>query len=113
MRLVTLAALILAPACAPVAGPPLAVAQSPAAVADSLIAADRAFAAAAAGKTAAEALDAMIADDVVMFIIPAPTQARNRAEARAIMGQVFAGDPVTLRWAPVRAAVNPFVARAS
>ena len=106
MRLVALPALTLAPACAPVAGPPLAVAQSPAAVADSLIAADRAFAAAAAGKTAAEALDAMIADDVVMFIIPAPTQARNRAEARAIMGEVFAGDPVTLRWAPVRAGVS-------
>jgi len=43
---------------------------------------------------------------VVMFIIPAPTQARNRAEARAIMSQAFAGDAVTLRWAPVRGGVS-------
>ena len=106
MRLVMLTALLLAPACAPVAKPASAVVQSPASVADSLLAADRAFAAAAAGKPAAEALDAMIADDVVMFIIPAPTQARNRAEAQAIMGQVFAGDAVTLRWAPVRGGVS-------
>jgi ketosteroid isomerase-like protein len=106
MRLMILAVLLLAPACAPVARPLSAVAPSPASVADSLIAADRAFAAAAAGKPAAEALDAMIADDVVMFVIPAPTQARNRADARAIMAQVFAGDPVTLRWAPVRGGVS-------
>src|SRR5689334_8991170 len=107
MRFAILSAMLLSlTACARVAGPSPAVVQSPAAVADSLLAADRAFAAAAASKPAAEALDAMIADDVVMFVIPAPTQARNRAEAQAIMAQVFAGDPVTLRWAPVRGGIS-------
>jgi ketosteroid isomerase-like protein len=108
MRLALLSALFLTPAvaCAPVNAAPAGFSQSPAAIADGLLAADRAFAAAASGKPAAEALDAMIADDVVMFIIPAPTQAPNRAEAQAIMGQAFGSEPVTLRWAPVRGGVS-------
>lgn len=103
IRFICLLAFALGLARAPVAA---AQQPSPVAVADSLIAADRAFAAAAKGKPAAEALDAMIADDVVMFIVPAPTQARNRAEARAIMSQAFGSDPVTLRWAPVRGGIS-------
>lgn len=107
MHVKILSAITLAlAACAPAVVGSAPQQQSPTAVVDTLIAADRAFAAAAKDRPAADALDAMIADDVVMFIVPAPNQARNRGEARAVMSQAFGSEPVTLRWGPVRGGIS-------
>ena len=81
-------------------------AQSPQALADDLLRADRSFAAAAAGKPTAEAVAAMLDSDAVMFIIPQPTLARGRSEAVDLLAKAFAGDPSPLDWKPIRAGVS-------
>jgi ketosteroid isomerase-like protein len=78
---------------------------SPAQVADGLIAADRAFAAAAAAKPASEAVAAMLTDDVVLFAVPVANQARNRAEAIDVLRKTFGPDEGRLSWTPVRAGI--------
>jgi ketosteroid isomerase-like protein len=86
--------------------PPKADTQTPQAVADDLLRADRAFAAAAAGKPAAQAVAAMLDKDLVMFIVPQPPLARGKAEALDVLAKGFGSEPSTLSWAPVRAGVS-------
>jgi ketosteroid isomerase-like protein len=80
--------------------------QSPQALADDLLNADRAFSAAAADQPAGDAIAAMLDDDVVMFIVPQPPLARGRTEATAVLAKAFAGEPSSLTWTPVRAGVS-------
>lgn len=93
-------------ACTPLPPQPVAITQSPQAIADELLMADRAFAAAATNRPPAEAIAAMLDDDVVMFIVPQPPLARGRTEALDLLGKAFAGEPSTLSWAPVRAGIS-------
>ena len=88
------------------AGPARVEAQSPQALADDLLSADRAFAAAAADKPAADAVAAMLDGDPVMFIVPQPPLARGRAEAVELLAKAFGGGPSTLGWTPIRAGVS-------
>jgi ketosteroid isomerase-like protein len=99
----SIAALVLS---APPAFSEPAASRSPQAVADELLSADRAFSAAAANKSSADAVAAMLDDDVVMFIVPQPPLARGRAEATALLAKAFAGEPSTLSWTPVRSGVS-------
>lgn len=108
MRLSILAAFCIA--CAtPVAVPAMAQVQaastSPQQVVDDLLAADRAFAAAAANVDTVTALSAMFHDDVVMPL-PAGTFARGRdAAVEALRGNPF--NPASrAEWAPVRGGVS-------
>lgn len=92
------AALAQAPAVA-------AIAASPQAAVDSLLAADRAFAAAAADVDVVTALSAMFADDVIM-----PTPARKFARGKAAAVEVLRANPANLvartSWTPVRGGVS-------
>jgi ketosteroid isomerase-like protein len=81
-------------------------ALTPQGVADDLLAADRGFSAAAATRPAANAIAAMLDDDVVMFIVPQPPLVRGKAQAQDLLAKAFAGPPSTLSWAPVRAGVS-------
>jgi ketosteroid isomerase-like protein len=79
--------------------------RSPATIADELIAADRGFASAAAGKPVVDALAPMFAADVVM---PLPTAAFARGREEAIAGLKSNPDNAQgrLEWFPVRAGVS-------
>ena len=99
----SLSALLLS---APPAFSQTSAASSPQSVADDLLNADRGFSAAAANKPAADAIAAMLDDNVVMFIVPQPPLARGKAEATALLAKAFAGDASTLSWKPVRAGVS-------
>ena len=99
----SLSALLLS---APPAFSQTSAASSPQSVADDLLNADRGFSAAAANKPAANAIAAMLDDNVVMFIVPQPPLARGKAEATALLAKAFAGDASTLSWKPVRAGVS-------
>ena len=101
------AALALATLPAAVAAQPAttAVAASPQAALDELLAADRAFAAAAADVDVVTALSAMFADDVRMAT-PARTFARTKAEAVAVLRANPANLVSRTRWAPVRGGVS-------
>lgn len=86
----------------------MAIAQDsrqPGAVADELLAADRAFAAAAAARTVVEALAPMFASDVVM---PLPTAVFARGKDKVT--EALAGNPDNttgrVEWFPVRAGVS-------
>jgi ketosteroid isomerase-like protein len=79
---------------------------TPAQVADGLMAADRAFAAAAASRSATDAVAAMITDDVVLFAVPVANLARNREEAVEVLRTAFGPDEGRLGWAPVRAGIS-------
>lgn len=105
MPMKLLAAIAIA-AAAPLAAKPATQRTAPAAVADGLIAADRAFAATAASRPAIEALSAMITDDAIFYIVPVPNLATNRAEAVEVMRKAFGGDDVTLSWTAVRAGIS-------
>ena len=107
MRKLLIPAFVLATAMAP----PLAARPGhhrliPAAVADGLLAADRAFAAAAATRTATDAIAAMLADGVVLFAVPVANQARNRAEAIEVLNKAFGPAPGTIGWTSIRAGVS-------
>jgi len=78
---------------------------SPAASADNLLAADRALAKAAATRSAAAAIGAMLDDDVVMFIVPEPPLARGKAEAIELLEKAF-GSNSTISWTPVRVGIS-------
>ena len=103
--LLSLVALAIA-GVAPAAAKPAGHRHSPSAVADELLSADRAFAAAAASRSATETLSAMITDDVVFYIVPVANQARSRGEAIEVMRKAFGADPVRLSWIPVRAGIS-------
>jgi len=79
---------------------------SPVRVADGLLAADRGFAAAAAARSASDAIAAMITDDVVLFVVPVANQARNRAQALEVLHKAFGPDEGRLSWTPVRAGIS-------
>ncbi|MDO9489756.1 MAG: DUF4440 domain-containing protein, partial [Sphingomonadaceae bacterium] len=99
-------AAVPAPALAQVTTPPpRAVAADAQAAVDSLLAADRAFAAAAAEVDVVTALSAMFADDVRM-----PTPARGFTASKAQAVAVLAANPANrvarVDWAPVRGAIS-------
>ena len=76
-------------------------------VVDDLLAADRAFAAAAANTTVIPALSAMFADDVVLPTpVPAPGFARGKTAAIEALKSNPANQSARLEWAPVRAGVS-------
>jgi ketosteroid isomerase-like protein len=94
-----------APAVLAQAQAPAAVAASPQAAVDELLAADRAFAAAAADIDVVTALSAMYADDVIV-----PTPARNFARGKAAAIEVLRANPANLAsrvsWTPMRGGVS-------
>jgi hypothetical protein len=94
--------LLILTSCSP---PPQQVAGSPAAVADSLLTVDRAFAAAAEDTNVVDGLVAMLASNVVM---PAPGGILVRG--RDSVGRVLSGNPANLTsravWTPVRAGIS-------
>lgn len=99
-------ALLMAAAPAVLAQAPLpaAVAATPQAAVDDLLAADRAFAAAAANVDVVTALSAMYADDV---IVPTPARfARGKAAAVEVLRANPANLVSRLSWAPVRGGVS-------
>jgi ketosteroid isomerase-like protein len=80
---------------------------TPQTVVDELLAADRAFAAAAAQTTAVPALTAMFADDVILPIgAPKPGFARGKAQATEALTANPANAQTRLEWSPVRAGVS-------
>lgn len=81
-------------------------APTPQAVADDLLAADRAFAAAAAAKPAVEAITAMLADDVAMMAPPPVHFTRGRARAAQLLGDNADYRDGRVEWAPVRAGIS-------
>ena len=93
MRLAVLALFAFASACAAQAPESASVAQStaPQQVADELMNADRAFAAAAASAGNVAALAPMLRDDVVVFAIPVPGFANGRDAAIERIGAVKEG----------------------
>lgn len=82
-------------------------APPPQAVADDLLAADRAFAAAAANTTVVPALSAMFGEDVMMPV-PAPTPGFARGMAQAV--EALRANPenatARLEWTPIRAGIS-------
>ena len=99
MRLLALLPLILSLGQSP--GEP----GSPRAAAEQLLAADRAFAAAAGDRSAVDALAAMFSDDVT---VPAPGNLFVQGKAKAI--EALKANPENLsarvRWTPIRAGVS-------
>lgn len=94
-----------APAAFAQATTAVAAEAGPQAAVDSLLAADRAFAAAAANVDVVTALSAMFADDVIM-----PTPARSFARGKAAAVEVLRANPANLvsrtSWTPVRGGVS-------
>ncbi len=82
-----------------------AAATTPQGVADSLLAADRAFAAAAAGTDTASAIAAMFHDEVVMPLPDASFAQGREAAAAALRANPF-NTASRAQWAPVRAGVS-------
>jgi len=95
--------LALAPAAA--AGPAVQPAETPQAAVDGLLAADRAFAAAAAGTDVATGLSAMYDADVVVPL-PGAAFARGKAAAVAALRANPANAAGRATWAPVRGGVS-------
>lgn len=97
-----IAALPLPAAAAPAQAP---VAASPQAAVDALLAADRAFAAAAANRNVVDGLTAMFAADMWM-----PTPAGSFARTPAAAAEVLRANPANLtahvEWAPVRGGIS-------
>ena len=92
---------------APAIGAPRAVAQAPAsaaALADELMAADRAFAAAAAGTNLVDALLGMFRDDVSMNWPKGFAMGRDEARAALLSNPANAGSRTS--WTPLRAGVS-------
>jgi ketosteroid isomerase-like protein len=98
LRLPLAAALLLAAI-------PLAAQPSPQSAANELLAADRAFSAAAATSDLTGALDAMFADDV-LIPLPQGKWARGRAEAREALRANPANADARISWEPVRAGIS-------
>lgn len=91
---------------ASIAAPAVAqAAATPQRVADGLLAADRAFAAAASGTDTASTIAAMFHDDVVMPL-PGATFARGREAAAAALRANPFNIASRAEWAPVRAGVS-------
>ncbi|HEX8193167.1 MAG TPA: DUF4440 domain-containing protein [Allosphingosinicella sp.] len=84
---------------------PAQTAMTPQGVAESLLAADRAFAAAAAGTDTASAIAAMFHDDVVMPLPDASFASGREAAAAALRANPF-NLASRAQWAPVRAGVS-------
>jgi ketosteroid isomerase-like protein len=81
--------------------------STPQAVVDELLAADRAFAAAAATRSPADALLAMFADEIVVPTpIPRPGWARGKAQAAEALKANPANQQGHLTWAPIRGGVS-------
>ena len=91
--------------CARVSARPAPAATSPQAVVDELLAADRAFAAAAASTDVAGALEPMLLDDVIM---PLPDRrfAMTRAEAVQFLRTNPDNAGAHLGWAPIRGGIS-------
>lgn len=81
-----------------------AASQSPAALADELLAADRAFAAAAADKPLVDALTAMFRDDIAMNWPKGFTSSID--EARTVLSTNAANKTSRAEWWPIRAGVS-------
>lgn len=106
-----LAALVIAAAtpafasCAVSPPAPIAALQDPQAVANELLAADRAFSAQAADRPIAAALPAMF-DDAVIMPLPTGTFATGKAAVIAALGVNPVNAVAKAQWAPVRAGVS-------
>ncbi len=106
-----LAALVLAVAVPTLAGcagkppAPIAELQDPQAVADKLLAVDRAFSSQAADQPIATALPAMF-DDAIVMPLPTGTFATGKAAATAALAANPANVAAKAQWAPVRAGVS-------
>ncbi|HEX8216526.1 MAG TPA: hypothetical protein VF577_03585 [Allosphingosinicella sp.] len=107
MKSLVALALAVLPAGAVASQPSAAVApQSPQAAVESLLAADRAFAAASAGTDLVTALSAMFDRDVVMPI-PGPAGfARGREAAVAVLRANSSNVTARAEWAPIRGGVS-------
>jgi ketosteroid isomerase-like protein len=79
--------------------------QTPQSVADELLAADRAFAAAAERVNVIEGISAMLDDSVIMQI-PAPTFARGKPAAVASLRSNADNERSRMTWTPVRAGIS-------
>lgn len=79
--------------------------QSPQSVANDLLAADRAFAAAAATTDLVGALDAMFADDIVMPL-PQGKWARGRGAALDALRATPGNSDAKIDWSPVRVGIS-------
>lgn len=88
-----------------VAAAPPAAADSPQAAVDSLLDADRAFAAAARSKNVVDGLTAMFAEDVWMPT-PAATFARSKAAAAEVLASNPANRTAHVEWTPVRGGIS-------
>ena len=78
--------------------------QSPQALADELLAADRSYSAAAAGRNVVDALTAMFRDDVTMS---APGKfTTSRAEARELLSTNAANLTARVDWRPLRVGIS-------
>lgn len=81
--------------------------QTPQTAVDELLAADRAFASAAARTTVIPALTAMFADDVVLPTpVPKPGFVRGKAQASEVLKTNPANATGKLEWAPLRGGVS-------
>jgi ketosteroid isomerase-like protein len=83
-----------------------AVAASPQAVVDELLATDRAFAAASAQTDSVSGLSAMLDKDIVMFVIPLPALAHGKAEATETLRAGFGTPASKTDWQPIRGGVS-------
>lgn len=97
-----LVALLAQAGCARARGTP---SHSPSVVADELLAADQAFAAAAASREMADALGAMFADDVIMPL-PGGRFAATREEALTALRANPLNVGARVTWSPIRAGVS-------
>ena len=81
--------------------------RTPQTVVDELLAADRAFAAAAAKTTAIPALSAMFADDAAVLVgVPTPGFARGKAKAIEALGANPDNAQGRVEWSPARGGIS-------
>lgn len=73
---------------------------------EALLAADRAAGRASAAAPGLAALEAMFADDVVMFAVPVPRFAVGKAAARAALERALGTGEATSRWVPIRGGIS-------
>ena len=101
----TLAAALQAPLVSPVCAASGALRATPQAVLDELVAADRAFSELASRTNLANAMAAMLDEDVVMPL-PDATFARGRADALSAIAAAGRGFASRASWTPVRGGIS-------
>lgn len=74
------------------------------AVADELLARDRAFG--SANGSSVDAISAMFDEDVVIFAVPVPGFAQGRDNARAALARAFGEGATRTQWSPIRVGLS-------